>query len=79
MTNKNDIFKISKEIYDLCCDYYKYEKFVKNITQNKKYKGYIINEVNITKFTNKIRYNELKSYLKKNNSYENALYKKKKL
>ena len=63
MINKNDISKISRGNYELCCAYYNYEIFVKNITQNKIYKGYIINEVNIKHFKNRIKYDELKFYV----------------
>ena len=70
MINNNDRSSISKQFYHLCCEYYKYEKFVKNKTQNIIYEGHIINEVNIQKLKNKIKYDDLKPYIEKKKKYE---------
>ena len=72
MINKNDISKIARENYELCCAYYNYKIFIKNITQNIEYKGYIINEVNIKNFNNKIKYDKLKYYVENNYYYESV-------
>ena len=69
MKNKNDISKISKQFYDLCSHYYNYEKFIKTIAQDIKYKGYIINETIIQNLKKKIKYDELKKHICNKMSY----------
>ena len=62
---------ISKEIYDLCKEYYKYEGFITS-NNNKKFNGYLINKKYIDDFKNNIYYDKLSNYLKYDYNYKTA-------
>ena len=63
---KSDNSTVSKKIYNLCKDYFEYEKYITSDYGDKKFKGYLINKKYIDEFKNKIFYDKLYKYIRDN-------------
>ena len=68
--NKNDNKPlISKQLYNLYCEYQKYKTFIKNQNQNMIFAGYLIDIKLIEKFKQDICYDQLKMIIKNTLTY----------
>ena len=66
---KSDNSKISKQIYNLCKEYFEYEKYITSDYGDKKFNGYLINKKYIDEFKNKIFYYKLSEYIDQKYTY----------